>query len=105
MINSLLFGEKLRKCRIAKKLTMAELAELSNISYRYLGDIERGEKIPKLDTLLIIANVLEVSLDYLLQDSLSIYKKQDIQNLIYKLPLEQQTLILKFVSDLAEIMN
>ena len=46
----LLMGERLRACRIARKQTMKEFAEICGISERYLADIERGVKAPKLET-------------------------------------------------------
>ena len=41
------------------------------MSVTYTGMIERGEKVPKLETFITIANVLEVSADMLLADVLS----------------------------------
>lgn len=40
---------------------------MSDLTFKrsYLGNIKRGEKIPTLDTLLTIVNVLEISVDYL----------------------------------------
>ena len=40
------------------------------MSVTYTGMIERGEKVPKLETFITIANVLEVSADMLLADVL-----------------------------------
>lgn len=60
------FGEKIRKERLSNQLTQAKLAEKSNISTTFLGQIERGEKIPSLDTTLNIATTLNVTVDNLL---------------------------------------
>lgn len=38
------------------------------LSANYIGDIERGEKTPSLETFITIANALEVSADMLLCD-------------------------------------
>lgn len=43
-------------------------AEKIGLSVTYTGMIERGEKIPKLETFIIIATVLEASADLLLAD-------------------------------------
>jgi len=40
------------------------------LSTRYLADIERGDKTPKLETFLRILNTLNASADDVLQDSL-----------------------------------
>ncbi len=63
-------GERIRACRLSRKQTMKEFAELCGISERYLADIERGIKAPKLETFVGIVNAAGVSPGYLLQDSL-----------------------------------
>lgn len=45
-------------------------AEKVGLSVAYTGMIERGEKVPKLETFVRIANTLEVSADLLLADVL-----------------------------------
>ena len=47
-----------------------DLAEKTSLSTNYIGMVERGEKIPALETFLKIANALEVSADMLLADVL-----------------------------------
>ena len=46
------------------------IGEKTNLSTNYIGMVERGEKIPALETFLKIANALEVSADMLLADVL-----------------------------------
>ena len=48
------------------KLRQEELAEKLDLSASYIGMIERGKKVPRLETFVEIANVLEVSADELL---------------------------------------
>lgn len=82
---------------------MKEFAELCGISERYLADIERGMKAPKLETFVGIANAIGISTEYLLQDSLTVDKEPGIriQNALNALSQEQQTLIENFIADLA----
>lgn len=61
-------GKNIRKYRVAKKLSQERLAEKVDLSVNYIGDIERGEKTPSLETFIAIANALEVSADMLLCD-------------------------------------
>ncbi len=61
-------GRRIKAARKAKKLTQQELAELANLSTTYISSIERGAKIPKLETLIMLANILNVTTDYLLAD-------------------------------------
>lgn len=64
------FGRKIRKCRENLGLTQLELAEEVKISPNFLGDIERGIKLPSLETLIRMSNFLKVSIDSLFSASL-----------------------------------
>lgn len=61
-------GQRIRTAREGKNLTQEELAALVDLSPTHVSVIERGAKIPRLDTFVSIANVLEVSSDSLLID-------------------------------------
>ncbi len=61
------FGENLRRIRIDKGLTIEAFAELIDKSSRLIYDYENGLKYPKLETLIIIATVLDVTLDSILR--------------------------------------
>ena len=63
-------GKYIRKARLKKGMIQEELAEKTELSSVYVGMLERGEKIPSLDTLVKIANALEVSADMLLCEEL-----------------------------------
>lgn len=64
-------GKRIRKYREAKGWRQEDFAEKTGLSVTYTGMIERGEKVPKLETFITIANVLNVSADLLLADVLS----------------------------------
>ena len=69
--NSLNFSditERIKEVITGHNMTPKAFAEKVGISIAYTGMIERGEKIPKLETFIRIANVLEVSADLLLAD-------------------------------------
>lgn len=61
-------GKNIRKYRLMKKLRQEDLAEKADLSINYVGAIERGEKLPSLETLIVIINALEVSADMILAD-------------------------------------
>ena len=63
-------GKKLRSYRAKRGWSLNECSEKIGISTRYLADIERGDKIPKLETFIMILNTLTASADDVLQDSL-----------------------------------
>ena len=63
-------GRNIKKYRQQKKLRQEDLAERAGLSTNYVGMVERGEKIPSLETFITILNVLEVSADVVLADVL-----------------------------------
>ncbi len=64
-------GKRIRQYREAKYMRQDDLAEKTNLSVTYIGMIERGERLPRLDKFIEIANALEVSADLLLADVLT----------------------------------
>lgn len=63
-------GKRIRKKRLSRSWSQEEFAEKLNLSAVYIGMIERGEKFPRLETFIKIANVLDASADELLMDVL-----------------------------------
>ena len=61
-------GENLRKYRKQRKMTQENLAEKANLTPNYIGMVERGEKIPSLETFITLLNALGVSADMVLFD-------------------------------------
>jgi transcriptional regulator with XRE-family HTH domain len=54
-----LIGDAIRHYRKQAKLTQEQLAEKSNLNPKYLGEVERGEKIISIEALLRIAHTVE----------------------------------------------
>ena len=63
-------GMRIRETRYYLRITQVEMAEKLHFSQQHIGNIERGNAHPSLDLLVDISNTFNVSLDYLLQDSL-----------------------------------
>lgn len=62
------FGEKLRQVRERKKLTMKTVAAKAGVSESLISQIERNKVSPAIDTLLNLAEVLEIDLEYLFSE-------------------------------------
>ena len=62
-------GKNIRKYRKEKDIRQDKLAEMADLSTNYIGMIERGEKVPSLETFLKICVALDVSADMLLADT------------------------------------
>ena len=54
-----LIGDAIRGHRKQAKLTQERLAELVNLNSKYLGEVERGEKIISIEALLRIARAVK----------------------------------------------
>lgn len=63
-------GNNIRKYRLMKKLRQEDLAEKAGLTANYIGMVERGKKIPSLETFIKILNTLGVSADMVLSDVL-----------------------------------
>lgn len=61
-------GEKLRSLRLSKKLGLVELGKHTGLSPAMISKLERGKLFPTLPTLLRIAMVFNVGLDYFFTD-------------------------------------
>ncbi len=61
-------GEKLKKIRTSQNLTLDDVAKITTVSKPMLGQIERGQSSPTINTLWKIATGLKVPLSSLLQD-------------------------------------
>ena len=63
-------GQKIKEKRLEKAWSQEQLAEKVNLTPIYIGMIERGEKLPRLETFINIINILNVSADEVLADVL-----------------------------------
>ncbi|MBI2827767.1 MAG: helix-turn-helix transcriptional regulator [Acidobacteria bacterium] len=55
-------GARLRQFRRARRLTQEELAERAGLSYKFVGEVERGLGNPTLTTLAALSEALGVGL-------------------------------------------
>lgn len=93
-------GKRIRQYREEQCMTQEKLAEKTNLSVTYIGMIERGERLPRLDKFIEIANALEVSSELLLADVLVTGYKVKISKIaeqLEKLPDEERTRIYEIV--------
>lgn len=63
-------GANLRKVRTQKKLRQEDVAEKAELSVNYVGAVERGERLPSLETFIALLNAVGASADVVLCDVL-----------------------------------
>ena len=98
-------GRRIKEAREKRHLTQEELAARIDISPTHVSVIERGTKIPRLDTFVAIANALEVSGDALLLDVVdhaAESQASDLSAALEGLPWAEKRRILKVVRTLME---
>jgi transcriptional regulator with XRE-family HTH domain len=95
-------GNKIKMRRLELNLTQEKLAEKANITTSFLGHIERAERRLSIDTLVSIANVLNISVDYLLSDSLSYNESNESAETIKKTFANQPAEIKKAAVELLQ---
>ena len=61
-------GNRIRKIRLEKKLTQAELAERCSCNRNYISMLERGERNPSFKSLVMIARGLNVKVQMLVTE-------------------------------------
>ena len=62
------FGDKVRTVREKRGLTLREVAEKVGVSESMVSQIERNRVSPAIDTLLALADALDIDLEYLFAD-------------------------------------
>jgi transcriptional regulator with XRE-family HTH domain len=75
-------GKRIRTLRKLKVLTQEELGEKAGLSYKFVGEIERGEVNPSLDSLERIATALDIKVGDLFPREVDIFPQfspQDLQ--------------------------
>ena len=66
-----LLGRQIQNVRIAKGIKQVDLADVLDISPKYLSNIESGFKTPSFETFIAIANSLQIDANTLLAGNVS----------------------------------
>lgn len=97
-------GQKIRKRRLELNYTQEHLAELTGLTPNYIGAIERDTSKCSLETLTVIAKVLNLDTDFLLFD----IKDQNINYVmsknLEKLPESKRQLYIELCDSIAKIL-
>ena len=87
-MNTLNIGERITLLRKKKKLSQADLASVIGASRDMIGKYERNDNLPSVEVAFKLAEVFEVTIDYLLGkgqyatfDKESLERLEDIENL------------------------
>lgn len=70
-MDKLTMGDRIREVRKKNGLTQEQLAERLDVSVEFVSQIERGLRLPSMQVFVTLIEVLNVSADYILRDSVS----------------------------------
>jgi transcriptional regulator with XRE-family HTH domain len=78
-------GEHIRYQRWLNNLTQEQLGEMAGVSYKYLGEVERGTKTPSIIILFRIAQGLGITLSDLMSFSQISDQTHKIDKMVFKI--------------------
>ena len=102
------FGKRVKDIRKSKKLTQEQLAEKIWIDTQHLCKMENGAHFPSLKNLVRLANALDTSPSELL--NINNFKTSELQqeiinNILFKLNVDEQKFIKNMINELIKIKN
>ncbi|HUM84901.1 MAG TPA: helix-turn-helix transcriptional regulator [Lachnospiraceae bacterium] len=101
-------GLRIQSLRTDRGISQETLAAEVKISQTFLSQIETGQRVPSLETVVALANALHVSSDELLVDNLTSTATQNDNDLDYLLldcTPEESTIIVKNAASLKKILK
>ena len=93
-------GKRIQEVRKSRGITQAELAQMVDLSTKYISNIECGFKTPKLNTFVSIANALHCDANLLLSDVLDITTDREsssVSKKLLELPTKEQRRLLRIL--------
>ena len=106
-INYAELGQRIANFRNKGNLSQEELAFRCEVGHKYISNIELGKSKPSLESLVQIANILNVSADDLLVDSLT-HSTSTADTEIHRLLLDcnstEQEILTRMVKEMKAIL-
>lgn len=104
-MNTKSIGSRIKSARIAANITQTTLAYKVGCTTQHISAIERGVKLPRLDTFVNIANALSASTEIMLQDVIKHPMNSvsgEFSFIVGNLPIKEQHRILNAVKIFTE---
>lgn len=106
---SLAFGKRIRNLRMSENISQERLAELSGLHPTYIGQIERAEKSPTLESICKIAQGLDMTVGKLFYNIEGISEPEandyaiKVYNEILSLPDDKKEKLYHIVCDILNL--
>ena len=101
--DAIALGKQIKAVRKAMKMTQEQLALKSNVSVKYIANIENGKQNPSFDILSSILHVLPLSLDSVINPNLSEAEREcrELESIYFACPPEMRKTLLDSTRSLA----
>ena len=101
--DAIALGKQIKAVRKAMKMTQEQLALKSNVSVKYIANIENGKQNPSFDILSAILHVLPLSLDSVINPNLSEAEREcrELESIYFDCPPEMRKTLLDATRSLA----
>ena len=103
-INYFKLGDRIRFYRTKAELSQEKLAELIDLSFQQISNIETGKTSTSLESIVNIAMVLNVTPDHLLVDSLP-QNKNDLNSLLLDCTPEEVSILVENFTALKKVIS
>jgi len=107
-MNYITIGKRIREIRKKRKISQFALSEIIDKTPTLVSYIESGIRGMSLETIVAIANALDVSVDILLSDNLAINSQSfmyDIAEIMSGLTVYERTVIIESMKSLKEALR
>ena len=101
--DAIALGKQIKAVRKAMKMTQEQLALKSNVSVKYIANIENGKQNPSFDILSAILHVLPLSLDSVINPNLSEAEREcrELESIYFACPPVRRKTLLDATRSLA----
>ena len=106
-IDYIKLGNRIRFYRTQAAISQERLAELIDMSFQQVNNIETGRSGTSLETILSVANALNVTPDLLLADSLpeTQQNKNDLNSLLLDCTPEEVSILVENFTGLKKVLS
>lgn len=101
------FGKNLKKYRLKGKRSQEQIALAGNTSTTHIGELERGERCPSLDTIFKLSKILNVTPAKLLDFDTNFYTDEEsymiVMNVLDRIPDNNRLKLARIFERFAEL--
>lgn len=101
-LNYVEIGQRIKLKRKELKLTQEKLSEILDVSPSYISEIERGTSISSISTITKIAQILDLSLDYLIYGITQSNSDFTFSELLKTIPKKEHKFYIKLCENIAK---